>query len=238
MNGKPAKKSGLRERVNLLGAPGGKRAMAYWLLRRLGRLDVYQLYSVALHGASEIENSEAFELIVLRDRGDSDQHDPGLIDTINAKSGCGVAETIRRGGRIYVLARRGELLSQLKIEFGGGDVDTPADLHVSVGRDGAFLSFLYTPAGARRRGWAKLLVAMTCAALTAEGLKYCVCHVQATNVRSSHTFESLGWEAAGWLIATTGGKFLRFMRKPLGRRVGLKVQANPHGASARPATPG
>jgi ribosomal protein S18 acetylase RimI-like enzyme len=238
----PVADSAFRERIALLRARGGRRAAAYWLLRRLGRLDVYTLYAIALQesrqGSSPAQkNHESCELIRLQDVCDLDCHAPRLLEAIDPHCGCGIAATIRRGGCVFALVRAGEVLSQLKIERAGGEVDTPAELRIGVGPESAFLSFLYTSEAARGLGWAKTLVAAVCATLAAEGLRYCVCHVQATNLRSANTFESLAWKPAAWLLCSAGGRLLGIVRNPLARFSGLEVQAHPDAPGDRSATP-
>lgn len=216
------------ERVALFRARGGKLATAFWLMRHLGRLDVYAFYVVALNRFAAVQRTaEACEFISLSDLSGIAGHDATIIKALDEHSGCGVAETIRRGGRIYALVRGQDVLSQLKIDLEESAIDTPADVRITVGKGNAFLSFLFTAEAARRAGWARVLVDMTCAALAAEGLRHCVCHVQATNLRSGNTFDRLGWSVAGWLLASSAGRFLGIVRNRFAQIDGLDIHAHP-----------
>jgi ribosomal protein S18 acetylase RimI-like enzyme len=131
-----------------------------------------------------------------------------LIEALDKYTGPGVAGVIRRGGVVYSLIRDQTVLSQLNIEIAKSIIDTPSDLMLKIGENNAFLSFFRTNEAERRKGWGMTLVRAVCSALHDEGRKNCVCHVQATNVSSCNTFESIGWKSVALLISTCRRRFL------------------------------
>lgn len=203
-------------------------AAAFWLARRALRIDVYRFYAIAL---TELEREhpalpDGCTFLVLRNPKDIEACDSHLVRELDAQSGCGVAEVIRRNGQIYAIARGNQILAQLRIDLQSVKVDTPRKLLLDCGERSAFLSFLYTNPSARRQGWAARLISRTSANLAREGVRVCVCHVQATNVRSINTFARSGWIPVAWLFTTVGGRLLGVRRRPRARRLGLPLNVS------------
>ncbi len=211
------------ERAALLRARGGARAGAFWLARRIFRLDVYRFYATALAGV-EPDSCPPFpvgyRLLVLRSLSDMAACGQYLVAQIDKQSGCGVAEVIRANGRIYAIVCDRQVVSQLRIDPGVARVDTPLNMSLGCGENSAFLSFLYTDPAYRQGGWGAGLVSRVCAELAREGKRVCVCHVQATNIRSINTFARAGWIPIAWLFATVGGRLLGVRRS---RRSGVSL---------------
>jgi len=218
------------ERVALFRAKGGKRTTAFWLLRRLVQLDVYRFYAMDL-ARTDLESDqplpEGHAILVLRSFADVETCDPLVVAEIDKQSGCGVAEAVRRDGRIYAIVRGTRVVSQLRIEFRKSRIDTPLDMVLEFGDKDAFLSFLYTDPSSRHEGWAAKLISIVCMRLASEGWRHCICHVQATNLRSVNTFSRSGWVPFAWLFATAKGRLLSVIRQPSARRMGIMLHAKP-----------
>jgi ribosomal protein S18 acetylase RimI-like enzyme len=194
----------------LLRARGGKKAAAFWLLRKVTGFDVYVIFGLDLSGSPlDVEAlPPGVELRVFDRLVEIGAVDPQLLATLDAHTGCGVAEVIRRGGRVFALAQGDRVLSQLRIDTRAVEVDTPIDMRLQLRPGVAFLSFLHTDPAARQGGWARRLIGQVCARLQREGRAACCCHVQATNVRSLNTFRRAGWSPRARLVANGGGRLL------------------------------
>lgn len=208
------------DRASLLCAKGGIRAAAFWLTRRALRLDVYRFHAIALTGLERESCSalpDGYALLALRNLTEVGACDSHLVAQLDAHSGCGVAEVIRRNGQIYAMVRGDRVVSQLRIDLQRAEVDTPLKLLLDCGEKSAFLSFLYTDPSLRRGGWAANLISHVCVQLARDGARACVCHIQATNVRSINTFSRSGWTPIALLFTTVGGRLLgvrQFSRAP------------------------
>lgn len=198
-----------QERAALLRARGGKRAAAFWLLRKLLRLDIYRFYAVRLQEqpAPEALPADA-RLLVLSNPAEVAACDSGLIAQLDPHTGSGVLGVVGQRGRVFAVVQEGHVVSQLRIDLGRAVIDTPLALCLTLRERTAFLSFLHTDPRVRQGGWARRLIAHTEAQLAREGLETCTCHVQATNVRSINTFVRAGWKPAAWLLASSGGRLL------------------------------
>lgn len=195
------------ERMVLLRERGGLRSLGFWLLRKALALDVYMLFALPLHDVGTI-CPPGCTLLRLVSEDDLARCPDGLLDQIGPHTGAGVREVLAQGGRIYALVEGGTVHSQVRIDIGAARTDTPSRLVCEVGPRNAFLSFLYTHPTSRRGGWAKKLLVATMSSMAREGLQACFSHVQATNLRSVNTFLSLGWQRAGWLLASRSGHYL------------------------------
>ena len=195
------------ERVALLRERGGLRSLGFWLLRKALALDVYTLFSLPLRDAGTA-CPPGCTLLRLVTEDDLARCPDGLLNQIGPHTGAGVRKVLAQGGRIYALIEDATVRSQTRIDVGAARTDTPCPLACEVGPHNAFLSFLYTHSASRRGGWAKKLLVATASSMAREGLQACFSHVQATNLRSVNTFLSLGWQHAGWLLATRGGRYL------------------------------
>jgi ribosomal protein S18 acetylase RimI-like enzyme len=195
------------ERVALLRERGGLRSLGFWLLRKGLALDVYTLFALPLRDAGTA-CPPGCTLLRLVSEDDLAHCPASLLDQIDAHTGAGLREVLAQGGRIYALVEDGAVHSQTRIDVGAARTDTPCPLTCEVGPRNAFLSFLYTHEASRRGGWAKKLLVATASSMAREGLQVCLSHVQATNLRSVNTFQSLGWRRAGWLLASRGGRYL------------------------------
>ena len=195
------------ERVVLLRQRGGPRSLGYWLLRKTLALDVYMLFALPLRDAGTA-CTPGCKLLRLVSEDDLARCPDHLLSQIGPHTGIGVRKVLAQGGRIYALVEDGFVRSQTRIDVGAARTDTPCPLTCEVGPRNAFLSFLYTHPASRRGGWAKKLLVATASSMAQEGLQVCFSHVQATNLRSVNTFLSLGWQRAGWLRASRGGRYL------------------------------
>ncbi|MDB5791067.1 MAG: hypothetical protein JWQ80_1091 [Massilia sp.] len=195
------------ERVVLLRERGGLRSLRFWLLRKALALDVYTLFALPLRDAGTA-CPPGCTLLRLVSEDDLARCPDGLLDQIGPHTGVGVRKVLAQGGRIYALVEDGTVRSQTRIDVGAARTDTPCPLTCEVGPRNGFLSFLYTHPASRRGGWAKKLLIATASSMAQEGLQVCFSHVQATNLRSVNTFLSLGWQPAGWLLASRGGRYL------------------------------
>ena len=198
------------DRRELLRARGGKKAAAFWLLRKVTGFDVYVIFGVDLSG-SPLDFEElppGVELRVFDRPQQIGTVEPQLLATLDAHTGCGVAEVIRRGGRVFALVHGGRVLSQLRIDTRVVEVDTPLDMRLELRPGVTFLSFLHTDPATRQGGWARRLIGHVCAELLREGHAACCCHVQATNVRSINTFQRAGWTPRARMVASTGRRLL------------------------------
>lgn len=220
------------DRVALLRAKGGRKAAAFWLVRHVLRLDVYRFYAISLAGLDHeprppLPDDHAF--LVLRNMTEVDACESHLVGQLDAQSGCGVAGVIRRNGRIYAIVHGHRVVSQLRIDRRRAEVDTPMNLLLDFGDESVFLSFLHTDPSSQRGGWAASLISRTCADLAREGMRACICHVQATNVPSTNTFARCGWTPIAVLFTTVGRRLLGVHLLPIAERLGirLKVSATP-----------
>jgi ribosomal protein S18 acetylase RimI-like enzyme len=195
------------ERVALLRERGGLRSLGFWLTRKTLALDVYPLFALPLRDA-DVACPPGCTLLRLVSDDDLARCPQALLDQIGPHTGVGVRKVVAQGGRIYALVEDGAVRSQTRIDVGTTHTDTPCRLTIEVGPRNAFLSFLYTHPASRRGGWAKKLLVATASSMAQEGLQVCYSHVQATNLRSVNTFLSLGWQRAGWLLASRGGRYL------------------------------
>lgn len=195
------------ERMVLLRERGGPRSLGFWLLRKTLALDIYTLFALPLRdmGAS---CPPGCTLLRLASEDDLARCPGSLLEQIGPHTGAGVRNVLAQGGRIYALVEDGAVRSQTRIDIGAARTDTPCPLTFEVGPHNAFLSFLYTHPASRRGGWAKKLLVATASSMAQEGLQVCLSHVQATNLRSVNTFLSLGWQRAGWLVASRTGRYL------------------------------
>lgn len=195
------------ERVELLRERGGPRSLGFWLLRKALALDVFMLFAVPLRDEGTACPPGCM-LLRLVSEDDLARCPDGLLEQINPHTGAGVRKVLAQGGRIYALVEDGAVRSQIRIDVGAARTDTPCPLKCEVGSRNAFLSFLYTHPASRRGGWAKKLLVAAASSMAQEELQVCFAHVQATNLRSVNTFLSLGWQHAGWLLASRGGRYL------------------------------
>lgn len=195
------------ERVALLRERGGPRSLGFWLLRKGLALDVYTLFALPLRDAGTA-CPPGCTLLRLASVDDLAHCSDSLLDQIGPHTGAGVRKVIEQGGRIYALVEDGVVRSQTRIDTGVARTETPCPLTCLVGPHNAFLSFLFTHPASRRGGWAKKLLVATATSMAQEGLQACFSHVQATNLRSMNTFLSLGWQHAGWMLASRGGRYL------------------------------
>lgn len=195
------------ERVALLRERGGPRSLGFWLLRKALALDVYTLFALPLHQAGTA-CPPGCTLLRLACADDLARCPSGLLEQIGPHTGVGLQKVLAQGGRIYALVEGGVVRSQTRIDVGAARTDTPCQLGFEVGACSGFLSFLYTHPESRRGGWAKKLLLATASSMAQEGMPVCFSHVQATNLRSVNTFLSLGWQQAGWLLASRGGRYL------------------------------
>lgn len=201
----------------------------FWLVRRVLGVDVYRFHAIALAGIERkpcLPLAKGDALLVLRDLAEVSACDPLLIAQLDAQSGCGVAEVVRQSGQIYAIVRGDRVVSQLRIDPRRVEVDTPLKLSLDCGEKSAFLSFLYTDPSSRRGGLAARLVSQTCAQLARDGVRVCVCHVQATNVRSINTFGRSGWVPVAMLFTTTGGRLLGLRRLQGASRPGVALRVS------------
>lgn len=195
------------ERVALLRERGGLRSLGFWLLRKALALDVYTLFALPLRDAGTA-CPPGSTLLRLVSEDDLARCPDALLDQIGPHTGVGVRKVLAQGGRIYALVEDGAVRSQTRIDVGAVRTDTPCPLTWEVGPRNAFLSFLYTHPASRRGGWAKKLLVATASSMAQEELQVCFSHVQATNLRSVNTFLSMGWQPAGRLLASRGGRYL------------------------------
>lgn len=206
------------ERVALLRERGGPRSLAFWLLRRVLALDAYTLFALPLRDAGTA-CPPGCTLLRLASEDDLARCSASLLEQIGPHTGAGLRQVLAQGGRIYALVEDGAVRSQTRIDVATARTDTPCPLTFEVGPRNAFLSFLYTHPASRRGGWAKKLLVATASSMAQEGLQVCLSHVQATNLRSINTFLSLGWQNAGWLLASRGGRYLGTVGVQRGLRV-------------------
>lgn len=195
------------ERVALLRERGGLRSLGFWLLRRALALDVYTLFALPLRDVGTA-CPPGCTLVRLVSEDDLARCPDSVLDQIGPHTGAGVRKVLAQGGRIYALLENGAVRSQTRIDIGAARTDTPCPLTFEVGPHNAFLSFLYTHPASRRGGWAKKLLVATASSMAQEELQVCFSHVQATNLRSVNTFLSQGWQHAGWLLASRGGRYV------------------------------
>ena len=217
----------LTERLSLIRSKGGKRAAAFWLIRQLIRLDIYELYAIGLEPDVRSESpvvptdSRFIELIAPADVEDCD---PDILAELDANSGRGVSTVVNQGGRVYAAIRGKEVLSQLSIDFGSVHIDSPAEAVLQLGPGDAFLSFLYTNPSARRSGHAVRLISQVCTVLGKGGVRRCICHISTSNVRSLNAFRRAGWSPIAWMFAMKGRRLLAILNKPLASRGELGVR--------------
>ena len=195
------------ERVALLRERGGLRSLGFWLLRNTLALDVYVVYALPLRDAGNA-SPPGCTLLRIASEDDLARCPDDLLDQIDPHTGSGVPKVLAQGGRIYAMVEDGAVRSQMRINVGTASTESPCLLTCEVGPRNAFLSFLHTHAASRRGGWAKKLLVATASSMAREGLHVCFSHVQATNLRSVNTFQSLGWQRAGWMLASRNGRYL------------------------------
>jgi ribosomal protein S18 acetylase RimI-like enzyme len=206
------------ERMALLRERGGPRSLGFWLLRKALALDVYTLFALPLRDAGSA-CPPGCTLLRLNSEDALARCPESLLAQIEPHTGVGIRHVLAQGARIYALVEDGAVRSQTRIDVGTARTDTPCPLNLEVGARNAFLSFLYTHPASRRGGWAKKLLVATASSMAQEGLQVCLSHVQATNLRSVNTFQSLGWQHAGWLLASRGGRYLGTIRAHHAMRV-------------------
>lgn len=214
----------LQERLALLRSKGGISAAAFWLIRTTGRIDLFKVLTLEYPPAQPGTQGHSFELVELRSASDIDTCGHAILATLDRHCGQGVAAVVSRGGRVFAAVGPAGVLCQLTIDTRFSLIDTPCDLVVELPEGDCFLSFLYTPPESRQGGWAKALIAAVSQSLALEGIKRCLCHVQATNVRSLRTFSSAGWQVRGVLAATPGRRFLGYWEP---RKSELRFRARP-----------
>lgn len=218
------------DRAALLRAKGGPKAALFWLARRALHLDVYRFYAIALAGIDHglpPPLPDGYSVIALRNPSEISTCNPHLVEQLDARSGCGVATALRQHGRVYAITDGHRVVAQLRIDFQYANVDTPTNLIMDFGEKSAFLSFLYTVPSSRRSGWATYLISAACADLARDGVRVCVCHVQATNVRSINTFVRSGWIPIALLVTTTGKRRLWVHRSSRAAQLGIPLKVSP-----------
>lgn len=195
------------ERVALLRERGGLRSLGFWLLRNTLALDVYTVFALPLRdmGTACLPGCT---LLRLASEDDLARCPDCLLKQIEPHTGVSVHKVLAQGGKIYALVEDGVVRSQTRIDVGIAQTDSPCPLRFELGPCNAFLSFLYTHPASRRGGWAKKLLVATASSMAQDGLKLCLAHVQATNLRSVNIFLSLGWQRAGRLLASRKGRYL------------------------------
>lgn len=221
-----------------------KRAMqaaALWLLRRILHLDVWRFYEIDLADfvtACESDLPEGYIFRRFENTEDVAECSSDILQQIVIHSGKGVPRIVAEGGRVYAVLNGTEVVSQLNITFMPCMVDTPFDMEVALGQNGAFLSFLYTNPSFRRQRWASRLITQVCSVLSREGQPHCLCHIQPTNIASSNTFHALRWKRVATLFASAGGRMLGLTHHgaiPGGRlRVRVLAGQSEAGASIKP----
>lgn len=188
-----AEHESLGTRLALLGAPGGLRAGVRWLVRAALGVDAYRICARALAGERVAQPLPGHTLLVIA-KPNVDTVEPTTLRLLDTHNGVPCRDLVARGGRVYALCEGVRVASQARIEFGAIRTDTPLPIVIDVGPRNAFLSYLYTPPESRRRGAARALIAAICDDLARERrFDHCVCHVQATNVRSLNTFAVAGF---------------------------------------------
>lgn len=222
----------LSERWGLFRSKGGKQATAFWMLRQALRLDVFKLLSVDLAQCTPAPPVQGVSLLQIRSHDDLNGCDPLLVTQLDRSCGSGVFGVVRRGGRVYALTGADGVLCQLNIDTHCSRIDTPCQLKVSLTQGACFLSFLYSSPSARRQGWARHLLAQVLIELARDGFRMCLCHVQATNLRSLNTFSKAGWRTTGWLVATASGHYLALrLRRVVGVAIKEDKQSTADGGS-------
>lgn len=226
-----AEQEALAARLALLAAPGGPGAALRWVVRKLFRVDAYRVLAQTLTATAQPPTG-AWSLAQFCAVTDANiaVTDASLLRQLDANNGCTCAVTTANGGRVYALRSGDDVVCQARVEFGEMRTDTPLPILIHVGPRNAFLSYLHTSAAYRRSGAARALLALIAAHLADEGRwRYCLCHVQSTNVRSLNAFRSAGWRpvAAIW---TTKDRLLYVSRGALARSLPLAIERLPENA--------
>jgi len=218
------------ERLSLLHVKGGKIAAAYWLLRKILRIDTYRIYAFDLADFThdgESDLPEDYRFLRLENLEGVEGCDPAILEEIEDQSGRGVSNIVADGGRVYAIVHGTEVVSQTNVELRRSRVDMPLRMILEFGEKDAFHSFGYTKPAYRRRRWIFRLRSHVCALLSQEGWQHCVCHVQATNVKEALSLHRSGWKPVAFLFATTGGRLLGVAHRAAARDKGICVHAKP-----------
>jgi ribosomal protein S18 acetylase RimI-like enzyme len=156
-------------------------------------LDSYRICAFPLTGDRTAHALPEHTLLVIA-KSNIDTVEPATLRLLDTSNGVPCRDVVARGGRVYALCEGARVTSQARIEFGAIRTDTPLPIVIDVGPRNAFLSYLYTPPESRRRGAARALIGAICDDLAGERrFDHCVCHVQATNVRSLNAFAAAGF---------------------------------------------
>lgn len=201
-----------KERLALLRRRGGLKAAAFWLAKKLLRVDLHFIYVVYLSDrpVSSLAPATDFRAVLLHTLADVAALSPSLVDEIEEQSGSGVARLVESGSSIYALLDGSTVVSQLNVCWNGRlKVDTPARLDIALGPTDGFLGYLYTHPGYRGVGAASKLIALACADAAHRGQRRLFTHIRATNAPSLNTFEKGGWRRDGWMVTSTAGRLLK-----------------------------
>lgn len=217
-----AERESLARRLALVAAPGGARASVRWVVRRLSGIDAHSVLARSLTGAAERQlGAWSAEQLVVVTEDNIDGFEPALLGQLDANNGCRSSDTTASGGRIYALRVRDTIACQARIEFGTSITDSPLPMIIHLGPRNAFLSYLYTGTAHRRTGAARALLALVTRHLADERRwDHCVCHVQATNVRSLNAFRSAGFSPIA-SIWTRGHRLLHVSQSTAARSLPL-----------------
>jgi hypothetical protein len=216
------------ERLSLLRAKGGKKAAAYWLLRKILRIDTDLIYAIDLADFTrdgESDLPEGYQFLRFENREGVAGCDPTILEEIGDQSGRSVFNIVADGGRVYAIVHGTEVVCQVNVEFQRSWVDTPLRMMLEFGEKDAILSFGYTKPSWRRRHWIFRLRSHVCALLSQEGWLHCVCGVHATNVKEALSLHRSGWKPVAFLYTTTGGRLLGVVHRTAARDKGICVHA-------------
>lgn len=206
--------SRIRERIGYALAPGGRMATLLWAVKAATRVQFDVVYRVTLappaSGTSPDALARPSRLRAVDGAAARAALSPELYDRLETNTGRGLQRINDGGGIVYFLAAGDDdVACQLNISPGPVvEVDTPALLRFDLAPGIAFLSYLFTHERHRRRGAAGELIQAVRADLARRGFREIVAHVSATNIPSLTTFRRDGWERAGIIATTTGGRLL------------------------------
>ena len=214
----PVRSLHVKDRIQLLAAPGGLRAGFWKLVRAVTQLDRYEWLSRDVRDGADYQPLATPEaagvLVSIRSLHDWGLIDPRLREQLDAGSGWGVEPVVSRGARIYAFVVADKVQCQVTIDTRVARINTPCKLEVELQPGECFLSFLVTTPDWQRHGLAVALVQRAMQRLAKDGFRHCHCHVQATNVKSLRTFARAGWVRSGALWAWHQDRLLRARLPP------------------------
>jgi GNAT superfamily N-acetyltransferase len=198
----------LREKLEFLRGPGGLRAASFFGLKLLARVEVFRIVYRYAQPREAVSLPSGWRYLSLHDDEALSAIPGETLQQAAQQSGLHPREILRAQGSLHLLMIEDALAAQLTIARGPlCRVDSPP-LSLSMAATDAFLSYLYTWPGYRRRGAARQLISSTVNELAGHNIRRVVAHIRATNVPSVAAFEHAGWKSGANVLCTLGGRLL------------------------------